>query len=72
MMNMIERAVNSLGGEASLRAISAKPTGLAMLHRQRNATAARAKAAKNRQEREVAAMAARVLSGIINRLEAAQ
>lgn len=72
MMNMIERAVNSLGGEASLRAISAKPTGLAMLHRQRNATAARAKAAKNRQEREVAIMAVRILSGVIYRLEAAQ
>ena len=71
-MDMIERAVNSLGGEASLRSISAKPTGLSMLHRQRNATAARAKAASNTQEREVAIMAVRILSGIISRLEAAQ
>lgn len=72
MMNMIERAVNSLGGEASLRSIAAKPTGLSVLHLQRKATAARAKAASNTQEREVAIMAVRILAGMINRLEAAQ
>lgn len=71
-MDIIEKAVNSLGGEARLRAISAQPRGLSVLHMQRRNTVARAKAASNTQEREVAAMAARVLSGIINRLEAAQ
>jgi len=71
-MDIIERAVNSLGGSASLRSISAQPRGLAVLHMQRRKAVARAKTADNMQEREVAAMAARVLAGIINRLEAAQ
>jgi len=71
-MDIIERAVNSLGGSASLRSISAQPRGLAALHVQHRKAVARAKTADNMQEREVAAMAARVLAGIINRLEAAQ